>query len=286
MKKIYIIHENNDWMVNLRAALTKLELEYEEWFIGNLSLDLNGFPPEGVFYNRMSASSHLRDHRYAPEMTENILSWLELNDRKVVNGRRAIQLELRKSEQYLALKKQGIQFPKTIIVNHRDLLLKAVEELNCYPFIIKPNRGGKGAGVTMFRSKESLEQSLASDEQMESLDGIFLVQDYIKPHDGKITRAEFVGGRFMYSVRIDTSGGFQLCPADSCTVGDDFCPVGESSPKFEIMDDDLNDDAELKKFTAFLKDNDIGIAAIEFVQNAAGERFVYDVNTNLGSMIE
>ena len=34
-----------------------------------------------------------------------------------------------------------------------------------------------------------------------------------------ITRAEFVGGRFLYAVEVDTSSGFELCPADACTVG-------------------------------------------------------------------
>jgi hypothetical protein len=27
-----------------------------------------------------------------------------------------------------------------------------------------------------------------------------------------ITRAEFVGGKFIYAVEVDTSGGFELCP--------------------------------------------------------------------------
>ena len=80
-----------------------------------LEVDLESVPPEGIFYNRMSASSHTRDHRYAVEMTGTVLAWLESHGRKVINGRRALQLEIRKSEQYLALKKNGIKTPK----NHR-----------------------------------------------------------------------------------------------------------------------------------------------------------------------
>ena len=40
-------------------------LPFEEWFLSEGVLDLAGAPPQGVFYNRMSASSHTRGHRYA-----------------------------------------------------------------------------------------------------------------------------------------------------------------------------------------------------------------------------
>src|ERR1700747_2569089 len=53
------------------------------------AFDLSRPPPEGIFYNRMSASSHTRDHRYAAELTATVLAWLERHGRRVVNGRRA-----------------------------------------------------------------------------------------------------------------------------------------------------------------------------------------------------
>ena len=45
-----------------------------------------------------------------------------------------------------------------------------------------------------------------------------LVQEYVAAPEPFITRAEFVGGRFLYALRVDTSEGFELCPADICTV--------------------------------------------------------------------
>lgn len=280
MKKIYVIHENDAWVVPLRAAFEQLQLPYEEWFIDRLKLDLTQPPAEGIFYNRMSASAHTRDHRYAPEYTGTLLAWLELHGRTVINGRRALQLELRKSEQYLALQAAGIQHPKTIVVNDVKLLPRAAEQLNLYPFIVKPNRGGKGAGVQLFHSKESLGQTIENNNLGESLDGIWLVQQYVKPASGRIVRAEFVGGQFLYAVSIDSSKGFQLCPADACNIGDAFCPVGEkaSASKFIILDRYKNH--ELNKYAAFLKNNNIGVGALEYVEDANGQRYVYDVNTN------
>jgi len=280
MKKIYVIHENNDWVVPLRAAFKQLNLPYEEWFIDTLSLDLGEVPPEGVFYNRMSASSHTREHRFAPELTGNLLAWLQRHGRQVVNGRRALQLEVRKSEQYIALQEFDIPHPKTIIVNDLKLLPNTVDQLNLYPFMIKPNRGGKGTGVQLFQSKESLILTIENNELGESLDGIWLAQEYIQPADGRIVRTEFVGGKFLYAVSIDSSKGFQLCPADACNLEDTFSPVGESvnASKFIILDQYEND--ELDKYARFLKANDIGVGAMEYVKNTNGIRMVYDVNTN------
>ncbi len=280
MKKIYVIHENDDWVIPLRAAFEKLNLPYEEWFINEMKLDLNAIPPDGIFYNRMSASAHTRDHRYAPEFTANILAWLERYGRKVINGRRALQLELRKSEQYLALQPHDIIHPNTIIANNPADVLNAVDKLNEFPFILKPNRGGKGAGVQLFYSKESLKNSIDNDSIGESLDGIWLVQQYIKPANGRIVRAEFVGSEFLYAVSIDASKGFELCPADSCNIGDAFCPADQSTleDKFVILDQYQNED--LEKYADFLKANNIGVGALEYVEDEHGDKYVYDVNTN------
>ena len=87
MSKIYVIHENDAWVEPLRAAFQELALPFEEWFLSEGLLDLSEAPPQGVYYNRMSASSHTRDHRYAAELTGGVLAWLESHGRRVVNDR-------------------------------------------------------------------------------------------------------------------------------------------------------------------------------------------------------
>ena len=62
-KKIYVIHENDDWTINLTKRLDQLNLPYETWHLDTGIVNLNEAPPRGVFYNRMSASSHSRGHR-------------------------------------------------------------------------------------------------------------------------------------------------------------------------------------------------------------------------------
>jgi len=283
MKKIYIIHENDEWTIHLTKRLDELGLPYESWHLDAGTVDLMNVPPEGVFYNRMSASSHTRGHRYAPELTGAVLDWLTFHVRTVINGPNALRLELSKVKQYVALEKHGITTPKTIAAVGKDEILNAAKSLNIFPFIIKHNRAGKGLGVQLFSTLNQLEIYLNGEDFDESVDGITLVQAYIESPDGFITRAEFINGKYLYSVQVRTDEGFQLCPADVCQIGDAFCPVGEvaatATPmKFKIVD---NPRTELiKKYEAFLADSGIDVSGIEFIEDKEGNVFTYDVNTN------
>lgn len=280
MSKIYIIHENSEWTVHLTQRLDELGLPYEEWFLDKWTVDLSAPPPEGIFYSRMSASSHTRAHRFAPELTEAVLAWLERHGRRVLNGSRALRLEVSKVNQYMALNAHGIRTPKTIAAVGKEQIVEAAKQLGAPSFITKHNRAGKGLGVQLFHSIEALQQYLESPAFEDSVDGITLVQEYIQAPEPFITRCEFVGGKFMYAVRVDTSEGFELCPADACQIGDLFCPVGETAtrPKFEIIDG--FSDPILEKYEQFLRANDIHIAGIEFIRDQNGTIFTYDVNTN------
>ena len=42
--KIYVLHENDDWVVPLRAELEKRGLPYEEWFLNDGTIDITTAP--------------------------------------------------------------------------------------------------------------------------------------------------------------------------------------------------------------------------------------------------
>ncbi|SIN83209.1 RimK-like ATP-grasp domain-containing protein [Carnobacterium alterfunditum] len=273
MKKIYVIHENNDWTRHLTAQLDEINAPYALWDLSDGMIDIQAEPPEGIFYNRMSASSHTRGHRYAPELTDNLLTWLESRDAVVFNGTKAIELEVSKLKQHLALQKNGIQTPETYGAVGKEQILKAAEKLNQFPFIIKHNRAGKGLGVRLLNSIAELKAYVYGLGFEDSIDGISLIQEYIKPADGTIVRSEFIGGKFFYAVKVDSSDGFELCPADSCQIGD--IPA---TNKFTIIDSLPSEQVDL--YEQFLKEQEIDVAAIEFIFDANGEAYAYDVNTN------
>jgi hypothetical protein len=112
---------------------------------------------------------------------------------------------------------------------------------------------------------------------------VTLIQEYFSGPEPFITRVELVGGKFLYAVRVDTTLGFEPCPADVCQVDEAFCPVGETpptpaGPRFRIVRDFAHPIVE--RYRRFIADHGIGIAGIEFIADKTGEIYTYDVNTN------
>jgi hypothetical protein len=139
---IHVIHEHAAWLEPLADALDRQCLPWRDWFLDQGAFDLSRPPPAGVFYNRMSASSHTRGHRYAAELTASVLAWLERHGRRIVNGSRALDLEISKARQYAALERAGIRTPDTVLVAGKELLVAAARQhFDNGPFILKPNCG-------------------------------------------------------------------------------------------------------------------------------------------------
>ena len=277
MKKIFIIHENDEWIIPLEKELNKIKAPFEKWHMHYSTINTNQLPPSGVFYNRMSASSHTRGHRYAPEFTSVVLNWLEFHKKRVINNSRALQLELSKSLQYKELQKEGIKVPKTIYADSKDKLLKLGKDFP-YPFLTKHNRAGKGLGINLFKEYKEFKKFVSSEKFEMSIDGITLIQEYIKPKKDSNIRTEFIDSKFLYAVQVDTSKGFELCPADDCNLEDYYCPANQTGNKFMILENFSN--SILKKYETVLKKNNIEIAGIEFIENSDGEIYTYDINTN------
>ncbi|MBL4739141.1 MAG: hypothetical protein JKY39_04510 [Pelagibacteraceae bacterium] len=282
--KIYIIHENDEWIEPLRKELQDINAPSEEWHLGKRNVDHLDKPPQGVFYNRMSASSHTRGHRYAPEYAAVVLNWLEKNNRRVINNSRALSLEISKSLQYKELESFGIKTPKTIYCSNKESILKSAN-LFTKPFITKHNRGGKGLGVKLFNNKKELDSYVSSRNFEPSIDGITLLQDYIDANPKVIKRVEFVNSKFLYTVEVDASEGFELCPAcpedqndvPKQQIAGEFCPT--SGNKFKIIKN-YKENELTKKYEKFIAANGIEIAGIEYIADKKGAIYTYDVNTN------
>ncbi len=278
---IYILYENPEWLAPLTAALDSTDVPYVKWNLAEDNFDLTSTPPDGIFYSKMSASAHTRGHLHATDLAAAVLSWLEAHECRVINGYNVLQLEIKKSEQYVALSKAGLKVPKTLVANSTETMRVASIQMG-FPVIIKPNRGGKGIGVKLLWSQEDLDEFLKVTDYSEfTVDGITLIQEYVQSSNQQITRMEFIDGRLYYAVNVDTQGGFELCPADGCSIEDIACAIdGQSDgiPRFSIIQN--FDIPEIKFLERLLSDNNIEVAGIEFIQNEKGERYFYDINTN------
>jgi len=292
--KIYTLYENPDWMEPILRELDRAGLPHEEWFIQTGHFDLDEEPPEGIFFNRMSASSHMRGHLASVDFTRELLAWLESYGRRVINGSRAFALEISKVRQYEALRRAGLRTPHTIAVAGGSEALKEAARKMPLPFITKHNRGGKGLGVQLFRSLEAFDAYVDSPEFVPPPDYITLLQEYIESPEPFITRVEIVDGEFLYAIKSDTSRGFQLCPAERCETGDVFCPAADVSADGNLDRQSLFslregfDDPIIQKYIAFMRDNEIDVAGIEFIEDKQGHKITYDVNgtTNYSPGVE
>lgn len=286
--RIYILHENDEWMSPFYRAFEQAGLPFEPWFIDRRYLDLNAVPPQGVFWSRFSASCYTRDHLLTPMAAENIFYWLVSHQRRVVNGVFALRLEVSKAAQQVSLDAAGFDVPRSIAVFGKDQLLSAAEQLALTPMIVKPNQGGKGLGVERFESVAELEKAVQFGTLGESIDDCFLVQENLDNANDFITRMEFIGGRFHYAIRVYTGGSFLLCPAESCstdTGSAGFCMTdsetdigGNNTTRFEI-DAGFNSPL-IQKIENWLSQNSLEVAGVEFMQTKNGRSVIYDVNTN------
>ncbi|MDH3693786.1 MAG: alpha-L-glutamate ligase [Gammaproteobacteria bacterium] len=272
--KIVVLHENSEWVDTYSKALTALGVEYEFWDLRGGVIDIDKQPPLDVFYVRMSASAHSRGNVFAADHARMLVRWLESHNRRVINGSKALNLELSKAEQYLALKDVGVPVPHTLFITGEDSIDDTINKIKKLPipFIVKPNRGGKGEDVELVSEFGSIPDLLRS-KMKSSPDGTILVQEYIQAKEPFIIRNEFVGGEFLYSVKVDTRDGFELCPADFCEAGSESLTA-----KFDILCD--FEPPNLAQYQQLLKDYNVEIAGIEMIQDGNGETFTYDINVN------
>ncbi|MEE2756959.1 MAG: alpha-L-glutamate ligase [Myxococcota bacterium] len=274
----HILYENPAWLPPLTDAL-----EAEGFPINLVKLDEGlvdpaHVPDDGIWINRISPSSHTRGHHGSVELTREVLFWLELNGRRVINGLKAFEFEMSKLRQDLVLNRYGIRTPRTVLAVGRDAIVKAARAFDG-PFITKHNQGGKGLGIQLFHGAAALERYLDSGEFDPGPGGKIILQQYIEAAEPFITRVEIAGGRFLFAMRSNTEQGFELCPSDACQLPADgaICPADGSSSKFS-KSPITEDDPLVQKYIKLMEGEGIEVAGIEFIEDAEGHRYTYDIN--------
>jgi biotin carboxylase len=218
-RPIAVYYEHPDWFRPLFAELDARGINYVK-----LNASCHSFDPAAasqdfsLFFNRMSASAYLRGNGRAIFFTDSYLAYLETTGVRVLNGSRAFALETSKARQLRLFDSLGLRFPKTRLVNCADEMLAAALQIG-FPLLVKPNIGGRGAGIVRLNSVEQLEAAIDKASLSFGIDQTALVQEFIPARNGHITRVETLGGKFLYAIDIFTSGqNFNLCPAEICQV--------------------------------------------------------------------
>lgn len=274
---VHVLYENPDWLPPLVAGLKAEGFPVRLVELDEGLLDGNRPPAEGIWFNRISPSSHTRGHHGAVELGREVLFWLERHGRRVINGSAAFEFEMSKFRQDLALRQHSIATPRTVLAVGRDHLLQAAATFEG-PFITKHNQGGKGLGIQLFSSAGELATHLDSGAFDPGPGAKVILQQYIVAAEPFITRVEIVGSRFLYAMRSSTEDGFELCPSDACQLqaAPDVCPIDGGS-KFSPSPLTAGDPL-VQAYIRLMAAEGIEVAGIEFVEDAQGNRYTYDIN--------
>jgi hypothetical protein len=97
-----------------------------------------------------------------------------------------------------------------------------------FPVVIKPNIGGRGAGIVRYDTIDALTGAAVEGQIDLGIDSTALVQEFVPARGGHITRVETLGGKYLYAIKVFTEGeSFNLCPAEICRVEDGVRAAGE-----------------------------------------------------------
>ncbi len=284
---IGILDEHPDWSARLTAELTQRGLPWEKIDHSSHAFDpRDRRPAYSVIVNRTSPSSHTRGHQGVLFYAEALLAHAESLGIPVINPVAAYRFEKSKALQLGLFERLGVRYPRAIVVNHRDQVLKALDRVR-FPLVVKPNVGGSGAGIVRFTSREDLVQRL--DTLDFGPDGTALVQEYIESAEDAIVRVEVLDGQYLYAIRIvrQAGAGFNLCPADICrtppaapsSASSDLgvCPV-EAKPGLSVTRVDAPREA-IDAVVRLTRAASIDVGGVEYlVSRADGHIYYYDVN--------
>ena len=216
-----IYYEHPDWFRPLFAELDRRGTEYVKIDARRHVYDPGQAEREyAVLLNRMSPSAYLRAPHPGIFYTLGYLAHLERLGTRVVNGRQAFTVETSKALQLTLLQRLGLPYPRARVIGDPQAAPAASEGLR-FPVVVKANIGGSGAGVARYDTPADLEAAAEAGTLDLGIDGTALVQEFVPARDGRITRVETLGGKYLYAIHVYTPGdSFNLCPADICQTTD------------------------------------------------------------------
>lgn len=282
---IAVHYEHPDWFRPVFAELGRRGLPYVALDAAAHCFDpADPAPPYALVFNRASPSAYRRGHGQA---TFHTLQWLRYLDRvgvPVVNGAAAYELEISKAGQIELLERLRLPYPRARVINDPRVALEAARGLR-YPIVVKANIGGSGAGIASFASEAELREAVQARRVELGIDGVALVQERAPLRDGRITRVETLGGRFLYAIHVyPDQDSFNLCPADVCQTADGrplertFCAL--DAPRTGMRVEAAEPPPEIVTQVERIAERArLDVGGIEYlVDDRDGRAYFYDIN--------
>jgi len=285
-----VLFEHPEWQKPLFQALERRGVDYAAVDLKKAAFSDTDAPLAPLYFNQASPSAYVRGNARAVPYALAYMRALEIRGVRVLNGADAFALELSKTAQAALLRSLGVPTPRVWTFNDIDAIRARVQEI-AFPALLKPEQGGSGARIMMVESLEHLEALLAQRPEHWLPDNLLLLQEYVPSDPARgIVRMEFLGGEFLYAMRVISHGRFNLCPAPVCNPEDGEAATCEVSPR-ESVDAPPALPVEFYPYPevpakavawgkAIMAAGKLDVGGIEYLEAQDGRLVFYDVNAN------
>ena len=288
-QQIAVYYEHPDWFRPLFAELERRSMPFEK-----IDASAHSYNPSdkmnerfALFFNRMSASAYLRGHGNTIFYTRGLLASLEQKGVRVINGYKAFQIETSKALQLALFDSLNLKYPKTRVINSAESAIEAAQDLT-FPIVVKPNIGGRGAGIIKFDTLEALIDGVEQNLIDLGIDSTGLVQEFVPKRGEHINRVEMLAGKFLYAIKIYPQGeNFNLCPAEVCQIEDapaGVTAIGEmcltDAPAAGLQIENFEPPADIiSTVEKIVAKAGIDVGGVEYmIDDRTGEPLFYDIN--------
>jgi len=280
---LVVLYEHPEWQKPLFSALERRDVGFASFDLKRASFDPDSLPQAPLYLNQASPSAYVRGNTRAVPLALALIRSLELGGARVLNGSRAFALELSKSAQAALMHRLNIAHPRTLAFN--DVASALAQWGDRWPALVKPEQGGSGARMFLLHSPAELVRLLDERPDLWSPDNLLLLQEYFEVDSSKgIVRMEFLGGEFLYAMRVISHGAFNLCPSETCNPvsGESHCAVPETRPVPPVEFHPYPDvpAAAVETGKTLMAAGGLDVGGIEYLEAADGRLVFYDINAN------
>ena len=150
---------------------------------------------------------------------------------------------------------------------------------------MKANIGGSGAGIVRFDSRDALVHAVENGSSIWVSIRLLWSRSSFPPRGGHITRVETLGGKYLYAIKVFTTGDtFNLCPADICQTTDGVelarvaCPVDAPRSGLRVEAFEPPRDV-IRAVERIVQAAQIDVGGVEYIiDDRDGSLLYYDIN--------
>jgi glutathione synthase/RimK-type ligase-like ATP-grasp enzyme len=205
MHQLAIVHDHPHWFQPLFAALDRAGIDFLAVSTDGHGFDpIGGRPPAPVIFNRVAMSAAQRSRRHPVYYTMALLDHWAGQGALVLNGADAMAIDASRARQLALINRLGLAAPATRVVHDEAAVLAAARSIG-FPLVVKADIGGQGAGIARFDDARQLAHAIAAGQLPLSANGVWLVQAFVQPRGGLVTRIELLGGRYLYALDVSAA---------------------------------------------------------------------------------